>query len=87
MEQKLLIIAFVAVPCLLVYLLSMRLTPHRGLLRVCEKLFIGIAVVYALNLALSPFRLSLAQNPLTSLAAGYLGLPGAVLVFVVQRLL
>lgn len=87
MGEKLTIIAFVAIPSICVYLLSMRLTPHRGVLRVCEKLFVGFAAIYVLNLVLSPFQLTLAQNPLTSLAAGYLGIPGAVLVFVVQRLL
>lgn len=87
MAQKLTIIAFLAVPSVCIYLLSMRLTPNRGLLRVCEKLFIGVAIIYIINLALSPFSLSIAQNPLTSVVAGYLGLPGSALAFVVQHLL
>jgi len=87
MAQKLVIITFLAVPCVGVYLISMRLTPRKGLLRVCEKLFIGIAVIYLVNLALSPFSLSITQNPLAALAAGWLGLPGAALVFAVQSLI
>lgn len=80
-------IACILIPCVCIYLLAMRLTPRRGFLRACEKLFIGIAAIYLLNLLLSPLELSLAQSPMASLATGYLGLPGVVLTFVVQRLL
>ena len=59
------------------YFIMMRLTPHRGVLRVCERLFIGIAALYLINLALSPFGVQIAQNPLTALATGRFGLAGA----------
>lgn len=87
MATKLLLIAFVALPCACLYWVGMRSTPGKGLLKLSEKLFVGIAVVYLLNGILSPFQMPLAQNPLTSLAAGYLGLPGVVLAFLVQRIL
>ncbi len=86
MAEKLSLLIAVALPCLGVYFLSMRLTPHRGLLRVCEKAVIGIVVIYVLNLVLLPFSVSLAPNPLASLATGYLGFPGAALAFVMQNL-
>lgn len=86
MVEKLLFIACLAVPSACVFWLGMRLTPKKGFLRVCEKLFLGMALLQLLNWVLSPFQLSLPQSLLASLTAGYLGVPGAVLTFVVQRM-
>ncbi|MEA5016035.1 MAG: pro-sigmaK processing inhibitor BofA family protein [Candidatus Limiplasma sp.] len=86
MVQKLVFIACLAVPSALVCWACMRLTPRKGFLRACEKVFLGIALIYLVNWALSPFQLSLSQSPLASLAAGYLGVPGAALAFVIQQL-
>ncbi len=86
MVEKLMLIAVVALPSALVCWACMRLTPRRGFLRACEKLFLGMALLYLLNWVLAPFQLSLPQSPLASLAAGYLGVPGAALAYVVLRL-
>ncbi len=86
LAEKIAWIAWLAVPSLLVYLLSNRLTPKKGFLRASEKLFLGMALIYLLNIALSPMQLTISENPLSSVAAGYLGLPGAVLAFIIQRL-
>ncbi|NLV59621.1 MAG: hypothetical protein GXY67_12765 [Clostridiales bacterium] len=86
MVEKLSFIACLAIPSACIFWLGMRLTPRKGFLRVCEKLFLGIALLQLLNWALSPFQLSLPQSVLASAAAGYLGVPGAVLAFVIQRI-
>ncbi|MDD3409716.1 MAG: pro-sigmaK processing inhibitor BofA family protein [Eubacteriales bacterium] len=87
MQIKLAVIALFAVTGGLLYLLAMRSTPGHGWLECCEKLFIGLAAVYLINRLLAPFSLQIAQNPISSLAAGYLGLPGVALTFVIQKLL
>ena len=86
MEQRLVILLGFSALCYAVYRLAIRSTPGRGWLRVCERALAGVCVLYLLNLMLAPMGASVQQSPLSSLAAGYLGLPGAALAFVVQRL-
>ena len=66
----------------LVYGISMRATPRRGLLRVAERICLGMILCYLCHVALSPFGLHIAQGPLSALSAGYLGLPGVALATV-----
>lgn len=86
MVHKLALIACLGIPSALVCWACMRLTPRKGFLRACEKLFLGVALIHLINWGLSPFEMSLPQSPLACLAAGYLGVPGAALTFVLQRL-
>ena len=86
MEQKLMILAGFSALCFALYWLAIRSTPKRGWLLVCERMFVGVCVIYLLNLCLTPFGAQIQQSPLSSLAAGCLGFPGAALAFVVQQL-
>lgn len=57
----------------------MHATPQRGLLRMLERLCIGLILCYLCQLVLRPFDIQIAQSPLAALSAGYLGLPGVAL--------
>lgn len=57
----------------------MHSTPQRGLLRILERLCIGLILCYLCQLLLRPFGIRIAQSPLAALSAGYLGLPGVAL--------
>ena len=86
MEQKLAIIAFFAVLGGTLYWLTLHSTPNRGWLKVCERFFVGVAIVYLVNLCLGSLSFQMQQNPLSSFAAGYLGVPGAAFAFVMQNM-
>lgn len=63
----------------IVYLASMRSTPRRGLMRVVERVCVGMILCYLCHLAFGPLGAEVPRGPLASLAAGYLGLPGVAL--------
>jgi len=79
MLDKLTIIAGFAALVSPIYLMAMRSTPHRGVLKLLEKLCLGIILCYCCQMLLQPFGVPVAQGPIASLSAGYLGLPGAAL--------
>ena len=82
-----LILAFaigLALMCLLGYLL---LTPRRFFWRFAAGGVLGALALYGLNFFGSLIGLSVAINPFTALAVGFLGLPGAALVVALQLLL
>lgn len=72
--------------CALLVPLCMRLTPRKGVLRFCERMFIGVAVVFLVSLVAAPFGVKIAQSPLSAMAAGFLGVPGAVLAACLQAM-
>lgn len=63
----------------LVYCWCMHATPQRGLMRVLERICVGVILCYLCQLVLKPFGIQIAQSPLAALSAGYLGLPGVAL--------
>lgn len=73
-----------ALICLTGYLL---LAPMKLLWRLLAGGVLGALMLMIVNLAGSPFGFSVSVNPFTAMAVGFLGLPGAALVIVLQLLL
>lgn len=70
-----------ALICLIGYLL---LVPRRFMWRLLADGVLGAAVLMIVNLIGAFFDFSVAVNPFTAMAVGFLGLPGAVLVILLQ---
>ncbi len=70
--------------CLIGYLL---LVPRRFMWRLLADGILGAAVLMIVNLVGAFFDFSAAVNPFTAMAVGFLGLPGAALVILLQLLL
>ena len=68
----------------LVYMLCMRATPRRGVMRVIERVCAGIILCYLCALLFYPLGVRLPQGPLSAVSAGYLGLPGLALTAFAQ---
>ena len=60
----------------LLYGISMLSTPGRGFTRILERAAVGMILCFACYALLLPFGISVPQNPISALLAGYLGLPG-----------
>ena len=70
--------------CLIGYLL---LIPRRFVWRLVAGGVMGALALWAVNLLGSLVGFSVAVNPFTAMAVGFLGLPGAALVVALQLLL
>ncbi len=82
-----LIIAY-AFGIILLYLVArLLLVPLRVLVYALYNAAIGGLVIWGLNLAGQYIGFRLALNPATALGVGFLGVPGVVLLFVLQRIL
>ena len=81
MADRLLIIGGFALLLCVLWLCAMGLAPHRGLLRLAERLCLGIILCYCLGLMLKPLGVSAVTGPFSALLGGALGLPGAALAF------
>ena len=82
-----LIVSFViglALICLTGYLL---LVPMKFLWRLLAGGVLGALALVLVNLVGSMFGSSVAVNPFTAMAVGFLGLPGAILIVALQLLL
>ena len=73
-----------ALICLTGYLL---LSPMKFLWRLVAGGILGALTLLLVNLIGGLFGFSVAVNPFTALAVGFLGFPGAILVIVLQLLL
>lgn len=73
-----------ALICLTGYLL---LVPMKLLWRLLAGGVLGAIALMVVNLVGALFGFSVCVNPFTAMAVGFLGLPGAVLVIVLQLLL
>lgn len=73
-----------ALVCLAGYLL---LVPMRMLWRVLAGGVMGALALAVVNFAGAAFGFSVAVNPFTALAVGFLGMPGAVMLVLLQLLL
>ena len=71
----------------LYYLLRLLAAPARLLLRVLLTGAAGAVVLLVFNLAAGFFGLALGINAATSLIVGFMGLPGLVMLIVVQKIL
>lgn len=76
MLDRLMMIGFFGITVGSVYGLSMLSIPQRGFTRVLERAAIGAVLCFLCYAVLSPFGVSISQNPFSALCAGYLGLPG-----------
>jgi inhibitor of the pro-sigma K processing machinery len=82
-----LIIAY-AFGILLLYLVArLLLVPLRFLVYALYNAVIGGVAIWGLNLAGQYLGFRLALNPATALGVGFLGVPGVILLFVLQRVL
>ena len=70
--------------CLTGYLL---LAPMKLMWRLAAGGVMGALILMIVNLAGALFGFSVAVNPFTAMAVGFLGLPGAILVIILQILL
>ena len=73
-----------ALICLVGYLL---LAPRRFMWRLLAGGVFGALILMAVNLIGKPLGFSVAVNPFTAMAVGFLGIPGAILVIALQLLL
>lgn len=72
---------------LLIYLLvKLLLVPFRYLFVLVTNGIIGGLALWGLNLIGAFFGLHIAINPFTALTAGFLGVPGVILLLVLARL-
>lgn len=79
MLDKLMLMAFFGGTVASVYGLSMLSTPRRGFTKVLEHIGAGAVLCFVCYALLAPFGVTIPQNPLSALCAGYLGLPGVAL--------
>ncbi len=76
MLDRMMMIAIFGGTVAAVYGMSMHSTPGRGATKLMERAAMGVALCFLCYTLLSPFGLSIPQNPFAALCAGYLGLPG-----------
>ena len=82
------LIASFAVGLILIYLTGyLLLAPMKLMWRLAAGSVLGALMLMLVNLIGSIFDVSVAINPFTAMAVGFLGLPGAVLIIVLQLLL
>jgi inhibitor of the pro-sigma K processing machinery len=72
---------------LLLYLLArLLLVPVKIMVRLLYNGLIGGVLLWLVNLAGSFFGLIIPINPITALAAGFLGIPGVILLLLLRQL-
>lgn len=81
------IIAF-ALGLLLIYLVGrVMLFPLRFVFKLIINAIIGGLVLWVINYFGSYFGIHIPLNPITALTVGFLGIPGVVLLFVIQQII
>lgn len=71
-----------------VYLLGKTLlTPAKALLRLMGMGALGALVLFIFNLVAGLFQVTIGINAVTALVVGYMGLPGLVMLVLLQRML
>ena len=80
MMDKLWIIAGLSGFTGIVYFFSMAAQPHKGWLKIVERVAAGAVLCWLCNVVFSLFGLETTNSPLAALAAGCWGIPGAALV-------
>ncbi|MGB3960230.1 MAG: pro-sigmaK processing inhibitor BofA family protein [bacterium] len=87
MENLTVLISY-AFGLLLLYLIArLFLVPLRILVRLLYNGIIGGLLLWLVNLVGSFFGVMIPINPITALAAGFLGVPGVILLLLLQYLL
>ena len=82
-----LVLAFAAGLLLMGFAGYLLLVPMRFLWRLAAGAVLGAVVLLVINALGSLVNFSVAINPFTALAVGFLGLPGAILVIALQCIL
>lgn len=85
--QPEIIIAYIAGLAILFFVGYLLLTPLKFLLKLLLNGVLGGVLLWVLNLLGSAISVSIAINPLTALIAGFLGVPGVVLLLLLQVIL
>lgn len=80
------LITYVLALVILYMLIRVFLVPIRYLLQIAYHLVVGGVVIWAINWGGQFIDYSLALNPVTALAVGYLGIPGLALVMIVKQI-
>lgn len=80
------LIVFLAVLMALLDVLGRFFNPHSGAARLLERGLLGILLLAGWNFLTAGIGLSLGINPLSSLIAGCLGIPGFALLEVIRLL-
>lgn len=81
------VVAYVA-GLLLLYIIGwVLITPLKVLIKLLLNGVIGGLMLWVLNLVGGSFGVSVVINPVTALIAGFLGVPGVVLILLLQVLL
>lgn len=87
MDANINIIIAYAFGLFLLYLIArLLLVPLKIILRLLYNGLIGGVVLYLVNLIGGWFGLYIAINPITALVAGFLGVPGVILLILLQFL-
>ncbi|HHU29070.1 MAG: pro-sigmaK processing inhibitor BofA family protein [Bacillota bacterium] len=81
------VIAAIFALILLYYVGKMLAAPARALLRVLLTGGAGAAILFVFNLLAGLFNLTVGINVVTALIVGYLGLPGLIMLVVIQKML
>jgi inhibitor of the pro-sigma K processing machinery len=88
MMENLTVFLSYAFGLLLLYLIArLFFVPLRILMRLLYNGIIGGLLLWLVNLVGSFFGVTIPINPLTALAAGFLGVPGVVLLLLLRNLL
>ncbi len=81
------LIAF-ALGLLLIYLIGrVMLVPLKLMFKLLINAVIGGVVLWVINYFGTYFNIHIPLNPVTALTAGFLGIPGIVMLFVVQQII
>lgn len=82
------VILFFALGLVLLYFLGWLLVaPFKIILKLLANGIIGGLVLFLINLVGGIFKVTIAINPWTALIAGFLGLPGVVLLLILKLIL
>ncbi|MGB9780449.1 pro-sigmaK processing inhibitor BofA family protein [Caldanaerobacter sp.] len=78
------IIAYLIGLFLLYFLGWLLVVPRKILIRIILNGIIGGIVLFFINIVGKPFDISIAVNPVTALVAGFLGIPGIILLIILK---
>lgn len=69
------------------YLVKLLAAPARALFRIILTGVVGAVILFVFNLVAGFFSLTIGVNAVTALIVGFMGLPGLVMLVVIQKVL
>lgn len=85
--QTSMIVAFVLAVIVLLLLGRLMIIPVKIVMRIIYNIILGGLALWVLNLVTGWFGIHFALNPYTAAIAGFLGVPGVIMLYVLQVLL